>query len=62
MYWIVVIPTERVEGSGYYDHNLGSRPMIAIFKNQYWGKDPTEDYVIDYGLVIPNLRNKPLLA
>lgn len=75
MGWTVAIPTGRVEGhliknnvkievkgSGYHDHNWGSNPMSAMFKNWYWGKVHTEEYTIDYGLMIPNLGNKPLLA
>ncbi len=66
MGWTVSVPTgtvkgyitkdnkkTEVSGSGYHDHNWGTKPMGFLFKNWYWGKVHTEDYTIDYGIMIP---------
>lgn len=75
MGWTVAVPTARVEGylwkngektevkgHGYHDHNWGSKPMSCYFKNWYWGKVHTNEYTIDYSVMIPRYLNKPLLA
>ena len=72
MGWTVAVPQGRVEGvilkngietqvngSGYHDHNWGSKPMSAIFKSWYWGKVHTEDVSIDYAVMMPKIGKKP---
>lgn len=66
MGWTIAVPHARVEGviykdnkeisfkgDGYHDHNWGATPMSKFFKSWYWGKIHTEDFCIDYGLMIP---------
>ncbi len=75
MGWTVAVPTAKVEGyllkdnkkvdvkgHGYHDHNWGSKPMSSTFKNWFWGKVHTDEFTIDYSVMIPHLINKPLLA
>ena len=75
MGWTVAVPKGRVEGviikngietqvkgTGYHDHNWGSKPMSAMFKNWYWGKIHTEDVSIDYAIMIPKIGKKPFTS
>jgi hypothetical protein len=72
MGWTVAIPYGTVEGvlmksgkklpvkgTGYHDHNWGTRPMGAIFRNWYWGKVHTQDISVAYGIMIPRIGKKP---
>lgn len=75
MGWTIAIPQGRVEGElykggsvipvkgiGYHDHNWGHHSMGDIFKNWYWGKIHTDDFCVDYGIIIPKNGEKPLTA
>lgn len=75
MGWTVAIPYGRVEGvlikngveesvkgTGYHDHNWGTKSMGGIFKNWYWGKVHTEDLSIDYSVLMTKKMNIPVTA
>ncbi|MFT2092240.1 hypothetical protein [Paraglaciecola sp. 2405UD69-4] len=66
MGWTIAVPQGRVEGtlikdgvetivkgSGYRDHNWGTKPMSTGLRNWYWGKLHTPEYAVDYSVMIP---------
>lgn len=66
MGWTIAVPQGRVEGtivkdgveinvkgSGYHDHNWGTKPMSAGLRNWYWGKLHTPEFSVDYSIMVP---------